>query len=358
MLNGYAYCQMLYEQERPYDFVYLSVNHAFEALTGLRNVEGRKLSQVIPGLPESDPTLIETYGRVASTGEPQRFETYVQALAMWFSIAVYSPKKGYFVAVFDVVTERKQAEEEIRKLNAELEQRVRERTAQLEAANRELETFAHSVSHDLRAPLRGIDGWSMALLEDYGAKLDSKAREYLARVRLEAQHMGRLIDDLLQLSRVTRSEMALGPVNLSALAESIALTLKEAHPGRRLEFRIAPGLMALGDSRLVAIALNNLLDNAVKFTGPRLAAQIEVGRTERDGRPAFFVRDNGVGFDMAYAGQLFGAFQRLHKAREFPGTGIGLATVQRVIHRHGGSIWAEARAGEGATFCFTLGGCA
>jgi light-regulated signal transduction histidine kinase (bacteriophytochrome) len=196
----------------------------------------------------------------------------------------------------------------------------------------------------------------MALLEDYGAQLDLKANEYLARVRSEAQHMGRLIDDLLQLSRVTRSEMAPGPINLSALAEWIALTLKEAHPGRRLEFHIAPGLMALGDSRLLAIALNNLLDNAVKFTGPRPAARIEVGRTEHEGRPAFFVRDNGVGFDMAYAGQLFGAFQRLHKAREFPGTGIGLATVQRVIHRHGGKIWAQARPGEGAMFCFTLGG--
>jgi len=261
----------------------------------------------------------------------------------------------WFGAASDV-TERKRADEVIRGLNTELEQRVRERTAQLEAANQELEAFAYSVSHDLRAPLRGIDGWSMALLEDYGAELDAKAHTYLDRVRSEAQRLGGLIDDLLKLSRVTRSEMAIGCVNLSSLAETIATRLKEMHPGRTLEFLITPGLTGTGDARLLEIALNNLLDNAVKFTGPRPEARIEVGKTVGDGHSAFFVRDNGVGFDMAYAGLLFGAFQRLHKAREFPGTGIGLATVQRVIHRHGGRVWAEARVGEGATFNFTLGG--
>ena len=355
MLNGCAYCQMLYEQNRPYDFIYLSVNKAFEVLTGLIEVKGKRVSQIIPGIQKSDPELIGIYGRVASTGVPERFETYIEALGMWFAIAVYSPKQGYFVAVFDVITERKRVEAEIHKLNADLEQRVSERTAQLEAANQELEAFAHSVSHDLRAPLRGIDGWSLALEEDYGPQLDSKAHTYLDRVRSEAQHMGRLIDDLLQLSRVTRSEMALGPVNFSSLAETLATRLKEANPGRTLKFLITPGLTGFGDARLLEIALNNLLDNAVKFTAPRPEARIEVGRTEGNGGSTFFVRDNGVGFDMAYAGLLFGAFQRLHKAREFPGTGIGLATVQRVMHRHGGRVWAEARVGEGATFNFTLG---
>jgi PAS domain S-box-containing protein len=261
----------------------------------------------------------------------------------------------HYIAIKQDVTERKRAEEVIRGLNTELEQRVRDRTAQLEAANQELEAFAHSVSHDLRAPLRGIDGWSMALLEEYGAELDSKAHTYLDRVRSEAQRLGGLIDDLLELSRITRSEMAIGRVNLSSLAETIATRLKEMHPGRRIEFLIASGLTGTGDARLLEIALSNLLDNAVKFTGPRPQARIEVGKTAGDGRSAFFVRDNGVGFDMAYAGMLFGAFQRLHRAREFPGTGIGLATVQRVIHRHGGRVWAEARLGEGATFSFTLG---
>jgi signal transduction histidine kinase len=230
-----------------------------------------------------------------------------------------------------------------------------ERTVQLEAANKELEAFAYSVSHDLRAPLRGIDGWSMALLEDYAGRLDVRAQQYLDRLRSETQRMGRLIDELLQLSRVTRVEMQRQPVDLTALARSTADRLSEAHPGRQLEFLIEPGLTGIADAHLLEVALTNLLDNAVKFTGRRSHARIEVGQAKDQGEPAFFVRDNGAGFDMAYAGILFGAFQRLHKATEFPGTGIGLATVQRVIHRHGGRVWAEAQVDAGATFYFTLG---
>ncbi|MGA3325588.1 MAG: CHASE3 domain-containing protein [Terriglobia bacterium] len=355
MLNGYAYCRMLYQENHPCDFIYLNVNKAFEVLTGLKNVEGKKVSQIIPGIQEADPELIETYGRVASTGVPERFETYVEALAMWFSIAVYSPKKEHFVAVFDVITERKRAEEALHLLNVELEERVRSRTAALEAANRELEAFAHSVSHDLRAPLRGIDGWSLALLEDCGDRLDAQGHKYLERVRSEAQRMGGLIDDLLHLSRVGRTELVPSTVDLTCLAATIVARLKEAHPDRSIEFIVAPQLKCTGDARLLEIALTNLLANAVKFTGPRSPARIEFGQTTADGGPAFFVRDNGVGFDMAYAGMLFAPFQRLHKTSEFPGSGIGLATVQRVIHRHGGRIWADARVGEGATLYFTLG---
>jgi len=235
-----------------------------------------------------------------------------------------------------------------------LAQRVRERTAQLQAANQELESFAYSVSHDLRAPLRGIDGWSLALLEDCYAQLDDQARQYLDRVRAEAQRMGRLIDDLLQLSRVTRAEMRQEPVDLSALAHTVAARLKEAQPERQVELVIQPGLTAQGDARLLEIALTNLLGNAWKFTGARPQARIEFGQTEVEGRPAFYVRDNGVGYDMAYAEKLFGAFQRMHKTSEFPGTGIGLAIVQRIVHRHGGRAWAEAHVDQGATFYFTL----
>ena len=254
---------------------------------------------------------------------------------------------------FDI-TARKLAEEEIRKLNTELEQRVADRTIQLAAANRELESFAYSVSHDLTAPLRGIDGWSLALLEDYHDRLDERARQHLSRIRAETQRMGQLIDDLLKLSRVTRAEMRPNPMDLTGLAENIALRLQEDFPHRQLEFVIQPGLADEGDERLMRIALTNLLGNAVKFTSKRPTARIELGMTYVKDRPAYFVRDNGAGFDMAFAKKLFGAFQRMHKASEFPGTGIGLATVQRIIQRHGGRIWAEAQLNQGATFYFTL----
>ncbi len=253
------------------------------------------------------------------------------------------------------VTERKEAELEVSRMNAELELRVGRRTHELQAANRELEAFAYSVSHDLRAPLRGIDGWSLALLEDYSASLDERARQYLNRVRAETQRMGNLIDDLLQLSRVSRGEMKLDQVDITALANRVIVRLRDGQPERSMEFVVEPGLVAFGDVRLLEIALTNLFSNAIKFTGTRDKALIEFGSIEKEGEMAFYVRDNGAGFDMAYAGNLFGAFQRLHKVSEFPGTGIGLATVQRIFRRHGGRVWAEARVNRGATFCFTLG---
>ena len=252
------------------------------------------------------------------------------------------------------VTERKRAQDEIVLLNSELENRVQQRTLQLENANKELEAFSYSVSHDLRAPLRGIDGWSLALLEDYNHLLDDQGRKYLGRVRSESQRMGNLIDDLLKLSRVNRIDMKKMEVDISDIAQTIANRLSESHAARRCEFIIEPGLHGKGDPQMLEIALTNLLDNAFKFTGTKELAKIEFGKLQLNDGPTYFVRDNGVGFDMEYAKKLFGAFQRMHKQSDFPGTGIGLATVKRIISRHGGRIWAESKPGEGATFYFTV----
>jgi PAS domain S-box-containing protein len=225
---------------------------------------------------------------------------------------------------------------------------------QAELTNRELRAFSYSVSHDLRAPLRGIDGWSLALLEDYADQLGDRGREYLARVRSEAQLMGRLIDDLLNLSRVTQVGMNPVRVDLASIARGIESRLRKLEPSRTVEFVIPQTLNVFGDSGLLSAAMNNFIENSWKFTSKIPNARIEVGRVAIAGEKVYFVRDNGAGFDMAYAQKLFSPFQRFHKASEFPGTGIGLATVQRIIHRHGGRLWAEAAVNQGATFYFTL----
>jgi signal transduction histidine kinase len=242
----------------------------------------------------------------------------------------------------------------LRTENAELERRVRERTAQLEAVNKELESFCYSVSHDLRAPLRAIDGFSMILQESYGDKLDVQAHKYLERVRAATQRMGHLIDDLLKLSRTARSEMRITTVNLSELVCTIAKDLEETAPKRKVTFSIAPDMIVNADANLMRVVLENLLGNAWKFSGKRVEARIGIGSTTNAGKTAYFVRDNGAGFDMKHADKLFGAFQRLHSVTAFDGTGVGLANVQRIILRHGGRVWAEAAVDQGATFYFTL----
>ena len=243
---------------------------------------------------------------------------------------------------------------ETQRQNAELESRVNERTAELEATNKELEAFSYSVSHDLRAPLRTIDGFSRAVLEDYAQVLDDEGRSYLNRVRAATQQMAQLIDDLLKLSRVTRTEMHRDDVDLSAMARDIAATLQRTQPERQAQITIDKDMIVRGDTRLLNVVLTNLLGNAWKFTEGKQDAEIRLGKMERDGKKIYFVRDNGAGFDMAYAHKLFGAFQRLHSDSEFKGSGIGLATVQRIIRRHGGQVWAEGEVGQGAGFYFTL----
>ncbi len=252
------------------------------------------------------------------------------------------------------VTDSKAMEHEVRTLNAELEQRVQQRTAQLQSANEELEAFAYSVSHDLRAPLRALDGFSLALLEDYSGGLDATARDYLGRVRAASQRMGTLIDDLLGLSRVTRREMVLEDVDLSSVARRIVERLQQEQPERLVEFVIADGLRARADPGLLEVVLENLLGNAWKFTSKQKSAHVEFALDGEGGEVVYHVRDDGAGFDPTYAGKLFAPFQRLHTMSEFPGTGIGLATVQRIVHRHGGRCWAEGAPGTGATVYFTL----
>jgi light-regulated signal transduction histidine kinase (bacteriophytochrome) len=264
------------------------------------------------------------------------------------------------------ITERQQAEQRTQALNQGLNQALIE----LKAVNQELEAFSYSVSHDLRAPLRSIDGFSQALLEDCLAQLDTTGQDYLRRIRSATQRMGQLIDDLLTLARVTRSDMHREAVNLSQIAETLCQHLQQGHPDRPVEFTIQPNLTVYGDSHLLQIVLDNLFNNAWKFTSRQIHPQISFGTTipgtsvpgtsvpdttvPDSGSPVYFIRDNGVGFDMAFVNKLFKPFQRLHGMQEFPGNGVGLATVQRIIHRHGGQVWAEGALNQGSTFYFTL----
>jgi signal transduction histidine kinase len=267
-------------------------------------------------------------------------------------------------AVLNILDDFELEKSKVEVVNQQLEKEIEERkrvetriqgvNLELVSSNKELEAFSYSVSHDLRAPLRGIDGFSLALLEDYAEKLDENGKDYLNRVRAATQRMGILIDDMLNLSRVTRAELKLEKTNLGAVARSVAVELQKTQPERRAEFRIEEGIEAFVDSHLMRIAFENLLGNAWKFTSKRDSTRIEFGGTQDNGGYTYYVRDNGAGFNPTYADRLFGAFQRLHDKSEFPGTGVGLATVQRIIHRHGGRIWAKSAVERGATFYFTL----
>jgi light-regulated signal transduction histidine kinase (bacteriophytochrome) len=285
--------------------------------------------------------------------------TRVQTAKGWLfvlgsAILLYVALRRYERRGRDAVAALIESRNEVRRANADLERRVAERTRQLEAANRELEAFAYAVSHDLRAPLRSMSGFSQILQETAPPGLDEKSRHYLQRIHDASVRMSSLIDDLLNLSRIGRSELTARPISLSQIAAEAAAAIRERHPTRQVLLEITPGMEVSADPRLLRIALENLLSNAWKYTSRSPQARVCVGTQAGDSGPVYFVRDNGVGFDMQYADKLFVPFQRLHPESEFPGSGIGLVTVQRIVARHGGRIWADAKPDEGATFYFTM----
>ncbi|MGZ5602291.1 MAG: ATP-binding protein, partial [Methylobacter sp.] len=335
---------------------FLEVNPAIVAMFEAESAEQLQAYPVNdlckePGCWQAFVDKIKQYGFVDNEELPlitlkgREFSASVTA-----AMKIDSTGNAYFDGIIEDISERKETERHIQQLNTAL----RERAMVLESVNHELEAFSYSVSHDLRAPLRAVDGFSRILLDEYADQLDDTGRDRLRRVRAAAQRMAMLIDDMLKLSRITRSELKRENIDLSALANEVIDELRKQEPGRTVQCTIQAGIIAWGDARLLHIVLDNLLGNAWKFTSKCADAHIEFGMQKQGDESVYFVRDNGAGFDMAYAEKLFGAFQRLHDASEFPGTGIGLATAQRVIHKHGGRIWAEGEVGKGATFYFTL----
>lgn len=331
---------------------------------------GYALSEMTGGLeqwekiihPEDLPAFRAECARVVATQKPFKLEYRVRhrnGTELFFQDNGYPllDSKGQISSVVGFrmdVTARKRDEEQIRELNYDLERRVTERTAELQFANREMEAFCYSISHDLRAPLRSIRGYSEIILQENADKLDGRMMEYLARACESASRMNQLLDDLLRLSVISRGELQREKTDLGELAQQIVTGLKAPEPERKVKFKLSGDLTAHGDARLLQIALGNLLSNAWKFTSRKPEGIIEFGSMEKDGERAFFVRDNGEGFDMEWRHRLFGVFERLHSVKDFPGTGIGLAIVQRIILRHGGRVWADSKRNEGATFYFTL----
>jgi PAS domain S-box-containing protein len=346
------------------DGIITTWNKGAEQLYGYTPAEvvGRSVSLIVP--PEHREELHNLLQNVRRGERVEPHETVRMRKDGWrvhvtIALALVKDERGEITGssvVAHDITRRKQAEEKIRNLNAELEERVTERTAALVASNKELEAFTYSVSHDLRAPLRHIDGFSKILLERYSEHLDAKGCHYLDEVRTGARNMGRLVDELLGLSRVGRQEPQLQVTGLYSLFEEVRSELMKDTGDRQIEWKIASLPFVECDPTLMRQVVMNLLSNAVKYTRPRDRAVIEVGHAQQGSEAVIFVRDNGVGFNMKYADKLFGVFQRLHRAEDFEGTGVGLATVQRIIGKHNGRVWAEAELNQGATFYFTLGG--
>lgn len=340
--------------DRDWRFTY--INHEAERV--LRRSRAELLgTSMWEQFPEGRGTAFEeAYDRALSEGRTVELEAFYPPLDTWLEVRAYPSPQRSLTIYFRDIGERRAAQDEIMRLNAELEQRVRQRTAQLELANQELQAFSYSVAHDLRAPLAAIGGFGHALQQELGDALNERAVRYLSRMREGAVRTSDMIDALLSLAQVTRTELRWEPVDLTALAEGAAQACREQSPGKHVACTVQTGLLVHGDPRLLALVMDNLLGNAWKFTAGRPRPEIAVGsQPGPEGETVYFVRDNGVGFDMAYANNLFGAFQRLHQQSEFGGSGIGLANVRRIVSRHTGRIWAHSQPGRGATFYFTLG---
>jgi PAS domain S-box-containing protein len=340
---------------------YLLVNRQYERLFDVRReaIVGMTDHDLFPA--EIADAFLANDRQAAASGGPVQMEerapgddgehTYI---TVKFPLIDATGEPYAVCGISTDITARTRAEEEVRRLNSELEERVRQRTAELEAATRELDAFAYSVSHDLRAPLRSLNGFSELLQEDYQDALDEQARDYLRRIQTNASRMAQMIDDLLDLSRASRTELRREPTDLTTLAHDVIGDLRAAEPDRQVQVSIAGALAESGDPHLVRLILQNLLGNAWKFTANRPDARIDFAAVHDGGTQVFVVRDNGAGFDMRFADKLFDAFQRLHTASQFDGSGIGLAIVHRIVNRHGGGIWAHSEPDRGAEFSFTL----
>ena len=339
----------------------VDVNFAFEQQFGWARQEALGSSGLELGLWPNARAYGLWLTALRGSGRLREYETSLRTkdgatrqVAVAAEIVDFDETQLVITLIHDL-TDLRRAVQEVKALNTALEDRVRQRTAELCDANRELESFAYSISHDLRAPLRGIDGFAHLLADEYGERIDGRGREYLQKVRQAAQRMGVLIDDLLELSRVNRRELQCEQVDLSQMAREVAEELRKSAPQRHARFDIAEDMQAYADPQLLRVVLENLLGNAWKYTSRQEATLISVGRDRRqDGSCSYFVRDNGVGFDMAYAGKLFHPFQRLHKTEDFPGSGIGLASVARIVRRHRGQVWAQSAPDKGAIFHFSL----